>query len=88
MPLWLIERVWRYFRSNAVGQTPPQLTTMDNCRVSPVGTGARPNTVLSQEFHELPRLPLESRKHRLQILIPQIPRHDFAKHEPEVRRHR
>ena len=42
---------------------------------------------LSQQIHKLPRLPLESRKHRLQIPIPQIPRHNFAKHQPEVRRH-
>ena len=33
------------------------------------------------------RLPIKSRKHRLQILIPQIARHDFAEHQPEVRGH-
>src|ERR1019366_8850442 len=42
---------------------------------------------LPHQLQKPSRLAFKSRKHRLQILIPQIPRHDFAEHQPEVSRH-
>src|SRR5580658_9890285 len=43
---------------------------------------------LAQEPEKRFRSSLESRKHGLQVLIPEIPRHDFAEHHSKVGRNR